>query len=49
MKPKTKIIASGILIENYEEINNIFKDNNLYEIKKIESGDWVAILLGNNA
>ncbi len=49
MKPKTKIIASGILIENYEEIKKIFTDNNLFEIKKLESGDWAAILLGNYA
>ena len=49
MKPGTKIIASGILIENYEEIKNVFIENNLFEIKKIESGDWVAILLGDNA
>ncbi len=49
MKPETKIIASGILIENYEEIKNIFIENNLFEIKKIENGDWAALLLGNNA
>ena len=49
MKPSTKLIASGILIENYQELKNIFIENNLFEIKKIESGDWSAILLGNNA
>ena len=49
MKPDTKLIASGILIENYQELKNIFIENNLFEIKKIESGDWSAILLGNNA
>ena len=49
MKPDTKLIASGILIENYQELKNIFIENNLFEIKKIESGDWSAILLGFNA
>jgi ribosomal protein L11 methyltransferase len=49
MKSDTKLIASGILIENYQELKNIFIENNLLEIKKIESGDWTAILLGNNA
>ena len=49
MKSSTKLIASGILIENYQELKNIFIENNLFEIKKIESGDWSAILLGNNA
>ena len=49
MKTETKIIASGILIENYQEIKNIFIENNLFEIKKIENGDWAALLLGNNA
>ena len=49
MKPSNKLIASGILIENYQELKNIFIENNLFEIKKIESGDWSAILLGFNA
>ena len=47
MKEETIMIASGILIENYDEIKNIFINHNLTEIKKMENGDWSAILLGN--
>ena len=47
MKKETIMIASGILIENYDEIKNIFINHNLTEIKKMENGDWSAIVLGN--
>ena len=47
MKEETIMIASGILIENYDEIKNIFINHNLTEIKKMENGDWSAIVLGN--
>ena len=47
MKKETIMIASGILIENYDEIKNIFVNHNLTEIKKMENGDWSAIVLGN--
>ncbi len=49
MKQETIMIASGILIENYKEIKNIFVQNNLKEIKKMENGDWTAVVLRNES
>tara|TARA_B100000941_G_scaffold283676_1_gene253455 strand:- start:4533 stop:5414 length:882 start_codon:yes stop_codon:yes gene_type:complete len=45
MDNKTVFIASGILIENYNELNNLFIDHGLNEIEKREDGDWVAVVL----
>ena len=49
MSHNTILIASGILIENYKEINKLFGDNGLLEIDKQESGDWAALVLQKNA
>ncbi len=49
MSQNTIFIASGILIENYKEINKLFSDNGLLEIDKQESGDWAAVVLQKNA
>jgi len=49
MSQNTLIIASGILIENYEEINKLFIENGLKEIDKYESGDWAAVVLQRDA
>ena len=49
MSQNTIMIASGILIENYKEINKLFIDNGLLEIDKQESGDWAALVLQKNA
>ena len=49
MSNDTVMIASGILIENYKEINKLFIDNGLLEIDKQESGDWAALVLQKNA
>ena len=49
MGQNTIMIASGILIENYKEINKLFIDNGLLEIDKQESGDWTALVLQKNA
>ena len=43
------MIASGILIENYKEINKLFIENDLMEIDKNESGDWAAVVLQKDA
>ena len=43
------MIASGILIENYKEINKLFIENHLIEIDKYESGDWAAVVLQKDA
>ena len=48
MSKDTIMIASGILIENYKEINKLFIDNGLLEIDKQESGDWAALVLQKN-
>jgi len=49
MSKNTIMIASGILIENYKEINKLFIDNGLLEIDKQENGDWTALVLQKNA
>ncbi len=49
MGQNTIMIASGVLIENYKEINKLFIDNGLLEIDKQESGDWTALVLQKNA
>lgn len=49
MSKDTIMIASGILIENYKEINKLFIDNGLLEIDKQENGDWTALVLQKNA
>ena len=49
MRKNTIMIASGILIENYKEINKLFIDNGLLEIDKQENGDWTALVLQKNA
>ena len=49
MSQNTLIIASGILIENYKEINKLFIENHLKEIDKYESGDWAAVVLQKDA
>ena len=49
MSKDTIMIASGILIENYKEINKLFIDNGLLEIDKQENGDWAALVLQKNA
>ena len=49
MSKNTIMIASGILIENYKEINKLFIDNGLLEIDKQENGDWAALVLQKNA
>ena len=49
MSQNTLMIASGILIENYKEINKLFIENHLIEIDKYESGDWAAVVLQRDA
>ena len=49
MSQNTLMIASGILIENYKEINKLFIENHLKEIDKYESGDWAAVVLQRDA
>ena len=49
MSQNSLIIASGILIENYKEINKLFIENGLMEIDKHESGDWTAVVLQKDA
>ena len=49
MSQNTLMIASGILIENYKEINKLFIENDLMEIDKNESGDWAAVVLQKDA
>jgi len=49
MSQNTLMIASGILIENYKEINKLFIENHLKEIDKYESGDWAAVVLQKDA
>ena len=49
MSQNTLMIASGILIENYNEINKLFIENDLMEIDKNESGDWAAVVLQRDA
>lgn len=42
--PEKKIIASGILIENLDEIESIFDSFNFKIIERCKSGDWAAIV-----
>ncbi|MBM01543.1 MAG: hypothetical protein CL762_02350 [Chloroflexi bacterium] len=46
--PKKKIIASGILVENLEEIESIFSSFNFKIIERVKSGDWAAIVAQKN-
>ena len=46
--PDKKIIASGILIENLDEIESIFNSFNFEIIERCESGDWAAIVAQKN-
>jgi len=46
--PNKKIIASGILVENLDEIEAIFNSFNFEIIERCESGDWAAIVAQKN-
>jgi ribosomal protein L11 methyltransferase len=45
LKGDSKMIASGILIENLDQITDILKSGNLEIIEKETSGDWAALVL----
>ena len=46
--PNKKIIASGILVENLDEIEAKFNSFNFEIIERCESGDWAAIVAQKN-
>jgi ribosomal protein L11 methyltransferase len=45
LKNDSKMIASGILIENLGEITDILMSSNLEVVEKETSGDWAALVL----